>query len=93
MNPETVDVQFCSHSVTLFKNTIFQTVVIFLILMNQDFLFEEWHLVEEKSVLLKTKYEPNTRYLKFQGSIDHVTVMPVVSATGQVYTPRCYSSW
>ena len=30
---------------------------------------------------------PNTRELKFKGSIDYVTVMPVVSATGQVYTP------
>ncbi len=37
--------------------------------------------VVEKEVRL------NTRYLKFKGSIDHVTVMPVVSATGQVYTP------
>ncbi len=55
--------------------------------MNQDFLFEEWHLVEENSVLLKKEVRPNTRYLKFQGSIDHVTVMPVVSASGQVYTP------
>ncbi len=40
----------------------------------------------EKCVVGK-EVRPNTRYLKFQGSIDHVTVMPVVSATGKVYTP------
>ncbi len=40
----------------------------------------------EKCVVGK-EVRPNTRYLKFQGSMDHVTVMPVVSATGQVYTP------
>ncbi len=59
MNPETVAVHFAR--IHFVQNTILQTAVIFLILMNQDFLFEEWHLVEEKSDVVEKKYEPNTR--------------------------------
>lgn len=31
----------------------------------------------------------NSRDVTFRGSIDHVTFMPVVSASGQLYTPVC----
>ena len=37
--------------------------------------------------IVKREGPANTKNLTFRGCTDHVTLMPVVSATGQVYTP------
>lgn len=37
--------------------------------------------------IVRSVMRANTRELKFRGTCDHVTVMPVISAAGQVMTP------
>ena len=36
-----------------------------------------------------TQSKPNARFIKLKGNTEHVTIMSVVSGSGQIFTPVC----
>ncbi len=86
MNPETVAVHFARIKSLCSNHNIANGCYIFN-LDESGFFIRGMALGGREKCVVEEEVRPNTRYLKFQGFIDHVSVMPVVSATVQVYTP------
>lgn len=86
MTPEIVATHFARIRGLCDKYSIKQGSCIFN-LDESGFSIRGMTLGGRKKCIVKKGTRANTKYVKFKGTVDHVTLMPVVSGSGQFYTP------
>lgn len=85
MNPENVATHFARLHAICEKHSINDSSRI--INLDESGFSLRGMTIGRAKCIVKSGTRGNTRELKFRGSCDHVTLMPVVSAAGQVFTP------
>ena len=86
MNPENVATHFARIKALCAKHSISDGCYVFN-LDESGFSIRGMTLGGRSKCIVQRGTRANTREPKFKGTCDHVTLMPVVSAAGQVYTP------
>lgn len=85
MRPDVVAKNFAHVRATCQKNNIRDEPFVFK-LDESGLSFRGMKLGGREKCIITNNAHDNTKYLIFRGSIDHISLMPIASGTGQAYT-------